>query len=331
MKFFSTVKIIIYACIPAKDIYILCNVCVDNTAAEVEKCGVKPIISPVSGKERTLGWACHKARIFDSHTHVCFFDADTVIHGQYFHVVRERLMQDPSIDIVAGRPKSQRHNWLTAHRAVQYWSFHRLHKAAQSRINAILVVPGCAGTYSIRALDAIVWSGDTRIGDMDATIQAVNQGMRIVYERKAIVHTQDPASLRDYTNQLYWRWNRGLWMNMRKHGVLWRGPFSMMHWSCRFTFLDQFLPILYLLFLYYGDRTYSLGSLLIWVAVVTGQAIWCAAEEKRPDILLYLPVFPLMRVYDLLLFQLSSWNIFVKKEKNEVWTSPSRYDVEKIA
>lgn len=325
-KIGATVRSIMEAGIPPEDIYILCNGCTDNTVAEVEKCGVRPVISPVCGKEETLAWASHKECMFDKYTHVCFFDADTLIDRSYFDVVRERLVRDPSIEVVCGRPKSQPHNWLTAHRAVQYWLFHRLHKSAQSRINAILVVPGCAGTYSKLALHAIEWSADTRIGDMDATIQASKKGMRIVFEPEAVVYTQDPATLWDYTNQLYWRWNRGLWMNMRKHGILWSGPFSMMHWSCRLMFIDQFLPLVYLGSLYYFDLQYSWFSLGIYISLVFTETVWCAIEERRQDILFYLPIFPLMRIYDLLLFVLSSWNIFVRREKSGVWTSPKRYE-----
>ncbi len=329
-KIGATVRSILQAGIPPEDIYILCNGCTDNTVAEVEKCGVKPVISPVRGKEETLGWASHAVRMFDAYTHICFFDADTTIDKGYFDVVRERLVREPTIEIVCGRPKSEPYNWLTAHRAVQYWSFHRLHKSAQSRINAILVVPGCAGTYSKRALYAIEWSADTRIGDMDATIQASKKGMRIVFEPDAVVYTQDPATVRDYTNQLYWRWNRGLWMNMRKHGILWSGPFSMMHWSCRLMFFDQFLPLVYLTSLYYFGLKYSWMSLGIYIGLVVIETIWCAVEERRLDIVRYVPIYPIMRIYDLLLFVFSSWNIFVRREKSGVWTSPTRYEAKEV-
>lgn len=326
-----TVRSILHAGIPAEDIFILCNGCTDDTAEQVRQCGVQPIIAPVHGKEETLSWATHRARLFSKYTHVCYFDADTEVDRQYFRFMRERLREDATIDIICGRPKSLPYNWLTAHRAVQYWAFHAIHKSAQAKIGAILVVPGCAGTYSVEALEKIEWSADTRIGDMDATIQASLQGMKIAFETRSFVHTQDPSTFRDYTNQLYWRWYRGLWMNMRKHGVLWSGPFSMMHWSCRVMFIDQFLPVVYLYLVWYFRLEYSpLNSLGIFALWVAGESLVCAHTENRWDVVKYIPIFPVMRLYDTLLFILSSWNIFIRREKSGVWKSPTRYHAREV-
>ncbi len=325
-----TVRSILRAGVSPEDIFVLCNGCSDDTADQVESCGVVPVLAPVKGKEETLSWACSDAKLFSRYTHVCFFDADTEVDSGFFKFIRERLRSDPTIDIICGKPKSLPYNWLTAHRAVQYWSFHKIHKEPQARIGAILVVPGCAGVYSAESLKKIVWSPDTRIGDMDATIQAALLGMKIAFEPRAFVLTQDPATLGDYTNQLYWRWYRGLWMNMRKHGILWKGPFSSLHWSCRLMFFDQFLPFLYLGAVWYLGLNYPvLSSIAVFGSLVTIETLLCAWTEKRWDIVFYLPIYPFMRLYDTLLFIASSWNIFVRREKSGVWKSPTRYEMEK--
>lgn len=327
-----TVMSIIRAGIPREDIYILCNGCKDDTAEQVAKCGVIPQIAPVKGKEETLTWAVSDAKLFSGYTHVCFFDADTEVDDKFFKVIRERLRADTSIDIICGRPKSLPYNWLTAHRAVQYHSFHKVHKEPQARMGAILVVPGCAGVYSTESLKQIVWSADTRIGDMDATIQAAKLGMKIAFEPDAFVLTQDPATLGDYTTQLYRRWYRGLWMNMRKHGVLWSGWFSALNWSCRLMFFDQFLPFLYIGAVWYFELGYPVvSSIGVFTALVAVETLWCAWRERRWDLVKYIPIFVLMRVYDTVLFVASSWNIFVRREKSGVWTSPKRYPVESSA
>jgi cellulose synthase/poly-beta-1,6-N-acetylglucosamine synthase-like glycosyltransferase len=321
-----TVRSILRAGIPPEDIYVLCNGCTDDTPEEVRKCGVEPVIAPVKGKEETLTWACSAAKLFRAYTHVCFFDADTEVDGKFFKVIRESLRKDATIDVICGKPKSLPHNWLTAHRAVQYWAFHKLHKEAQSKRGGILVVPGCAGVYSTASLRKIVWSPDTRIGDMDATIQAVKLGMKVVFEPRAFVLTQDPATLSDYTSQLYRRWYRGLWMNMRKHGVLWSGWTSPMNWSCRLMFFDQFLPFIYIGAVWYWSLAYSWKqAVAVFSAFLLAEVVACAWMDDRWDIVKYAPIFFLMRVYDSLLFIASSWNIFVRREKSGVWKSPTRY------
>jgi cellulose synthase/poly-beta-1,6-N-acetylglucosamine synthase-like glycosyltransferase len=313
------------------DVKILCNGCTDNTAEEVRKCGVEPVIVPVKGKEETLTYAIDELKLFpeEKYSDVCFFDGDTRVDPEYFRKIKKKLEQNPDADLVCGRPRSLPCNWLTAHRAVQYWAFHAIHKSAQEKIRAILVVPGCAGAYSTKALKKIVWSPDTRIGDMDATIQAALLGMKIVFEPKAIVYTQDPNNIRDYTTQLFRRWNRGLWMNMRKHGILWKRfgkPYSALHWDCRIMFFEQFFPFIYLFVVWKFHLQYFFWSgIVFYFAMVLFETLCCAFYENRWDILKYFPIFPFMRIYDLLLFVGSAYCIFIKKEKSGIWESPKRY------
>lgn len=332
----KTVLSLLEGGMPSHDIFVLCNGCNDNTAEEVSKCGVVPIVVPVRGKEETLTYAIDVLKLFfgEKYDYVCFFDADTKIDSKYFKITREVLRNDRSIDIICGRPKSLPCNWLTAHRAVQYWSFHAIHKHAQGKMSSILAVPGCAGIYSVESLRKIVWSPDTRVGDIDATIQATKKGMKIIFEPRAIVYTQDPNNLRDYTNQLFRRWNRGLWMNMRKHGILWKG-FSFqkknrLNWDCRLMFLDQAAPLIFLVVVKIFHLEYYLVKAIgIYIAFVFLETLACAHMENRWDILKYLPLFPLMRIYDTLLFLASSYTIFIRKEKSGVWKSPTRYIPEK--
>lgn len=344
----ATVRSIITAGMRAEDVFVLPNGCGedDRTAEEARACGASVPFIPVRGKEETLNYAIHTLRLFERYTHVCFFDADTVVDRNYFRVTRERLQKDPDADAICGRPKSLRYVpsvgdrfWermagamLTAHRAVQYWQFHAVHKATQGKIGSILVVPGCAGTYSIEVLREIRWSGDTRIGDMDMTIECAKRKKKIVFEPGAIVYTQDPATFTDYTTQLYKRWYRGLWMNMGKHGILWKGPFSLLHWDCRLMFVDQFnlvlVPILF--WIWAMTRTtppkYPLASsLAVFWGVVLLESCICAYLEKRPDIFKYVWAFPVLRVFDTMMFLAATPSILVKREKNGEWTSPKRY------
>lgn len=327
----KTVRSILLAGIPRQDIFVLVNGSTDRTADEVRTCGVTPYVLPSKGKEETLNYAIHNLGLFWKYTHVCFFDADTVVYSGYFRLTRVRLKENPEIDVICGRPKSLPHNWLTAHRAVQYWQFHIVHKSAQGKIGSILVVPGCAGTYSTNVLREIRWSGDTRIGDMDMTIEAVLKGKKIAFEPRAVVYTQDPSNIRDYFQQLYRRWYRGLWMNMGKHGLLWKGIFSRLHWDCRLMFVDQFtLVIVPLFFLVFGPHFHLhypvRDALEIFVGTIAVETLACAHMENRWDIIKYLPLFPFLRLFDTLLFIGAMPSIFVKREKTGEWHSPQRYN-----
>ncbi len=354
----QTVVSLIKAGMPRDRIFILPNGCrPDDTTAEIAMSyGVQVPTMTARGKEETLNEAIHDQKLFAGRTHVCFFDADTVVAPDYFRVIRERIKADPTLDAICGRPKSLRYDlppvdpnvprkrffrirrmldlligrMLTSHRAVQYWHFHVVHKAAQGEIGSILVIPGCAGTYSMETLLEQRWSGDTRIGDMDMTIACAKLGKRIVFEDKAIVYTQDPANFHDYVFQLYKRWYRGLWMNMGKHRTLWTGWLSILNWDARLMFLDQFNivigPLVIWLLAHHFHWEYPLRDAVIFFGgMVALETIGCAAMEKRWDILPFAPTFPFLRLLDSVLFLASMPSIRVKREKSGEWNSPKRY------
>jgi cellulose synthase/poly-beta-1,6-N-acetylglucosamine synthase-like glycosyltransferase len=327
----KTIESILAAGMSKHDIYVVCNDCSDNTEAEVARCGITPIVVPVKGKAYAIRYAIDTLKLFKNYTHVCFLDADSLADKQYFRAVKECIENDPLVDIVCGRSKSIPHNWLTAHRAVQYFMVHMLHRVSQSKIGALLVIPGAAGTYSVESLKKIVWRPDTGIEDMDATFQAQKLGMKIVFEPRAFISCEDPKTLKDYNSQLFKRWNRGYWLNMRKHGILWQGWFSTFNWDCRISLLDQNLFFIYLIALkvFKPQSVVSiLGPLVVYVAVVLVETIAAAYAEKRWDILKYFPIFPFMRIYDSISFMATMPYIFVNKKEKSVWISPKRYEIQ---
>ena len=71
-----------------------------------------------------------------------------------------------------------------------------------------------------RAFAQLDWSSDTIVEDMDCTIQVHRKKLgKIVYQKHAVVSTQDPRTLRDYVKQMY-RWHTGAWQVGLKYGML---------------------------------------------------------------------------------------------------------------
>ena len=65
-----------------------------------------------------------------------------------------------------------------------------------------------------------MWSSDTIVEDMDCTIQVHRKKLgRIIYQKRAIVSTQDPRTIRDYIKQMY-RWHSGAWQVGLKYEML---------------------------------------------------------------------------------------------------------------
>ena len=149
-------------------------------------------------------------------------DADTQVSADYFQSVKKSF-GEPGVAVVCGRAKSTPHNWLTAYRCLAYWISHAIYKDGQSNMGVITVTPGCAAAFRSDAFAQLDWSNDTIVEDMDCTIQVHRKKLgKIVYQKHAVVSTQDPRTLRDYVKQMY-RWHTGAWQVGLKYGML-TGP-----------------------------------------------------------------------------------------------------------
>jgi cellulose synthase/poly-beta-1,6-N-acetylglucosamine synthase-like glycosyltransferase len=318
----------------------------DRTAEIARSFGVVVIDNPVNlgkagGVTNALRSIFSDPRYKDL-THVCFLDADTLVDQGYFSAVRKRLAEDlketeryakrgkrrKSVGILCGRAKSIPHNWLTAFRAYELWQSQSIHKTAQAKFRTITVAPGCASTYSVDVLRFVKWSDETVTEDMDSTIQVALQGERIEYEPDAVVYTQDPQTIRDYLGQTGKRWYPGTWQVMGKHGLLWRGLFSRLHWECRLAVLE---PVVFLLMLLHTlvfkpqNLPYALGAVFFFVFTMATLASW---RERRTDILKYAVIFPIISIVNLVVFVGSAWNLFGKnRNRRRDWYSPQRYDI----
>jgi cellulose synthase/poly-beta-1,6-N-acetylglucosamine synthase-like glycosyltransferase len=314
---------------PKGDVYVLDDGSIDDTASLAEACGVNVLRNPRNkGKAETVTNALRTLGLYTRYTHVAFLDADTLLDRGYFKAVRTRLKNDSTVDVVCGHPKSLPHNWLTAWRAFQYFIADKVSKPAQCRIGAITVAPGCATTYSVGVLRNIKWTGDTPTEDMDATIQAAMAGAKIVYETKAIVYTQDPATLHNYIGQVGKRWLAGAWQVMHKYGLLWTGWTRWMNWDCRFIYLEPFIYVIPLILFYRRNHSFF-RSMIATFVVTSALAAFASIKEKRWDIVLYSPIYPLMWVLDLMLFLWTSPNIITGprfKQKGK-WYAVQRYEL----
>jgi len=137
-------------------------------------------------------------------------DGDTMLDKDFIKYIEEDF-QDESIISVAGYVRSMKYNWLTACRAFEYAVGQNLHKLAQSNINFLFVIPGAAGGFRTSDFRKhISFDHDTLTEDLDFTYRLHKKSLNILYDRRAIVFTQDPTTLKAYLNQMR-RWFGGGW------------------------------------------------------------------------------------------------------------------------
>jgi poly-beta-1,6-N-acetyl-D-glucosamine synthase len=321
-----TLQSILRAGLLPADVYVVDDGSSDGTGEIARAFGVN-----VVRNEKNIGKAHSLARLasaFDlvrRYDYICLMDADTQVSEDYFQSVRASFVE-PGVVVVCGRAKSTPHNWLTAYRCLAYWISHAVYKDGQSNMGVITVTPGCAAAFRSDAFAQLDWSSDTIVEDMDCTIQVHRKKLgKIVYQKHAVVSTQDPRTIRDYVKQMY-RWHTGAWQVGLKYGML--TGFSkidleyklLMGEGVIFAALFLLLPVW--LVLYPRLAFYGAGMDMIVLILLS---IICAGCDRRIDVLIFSPLYPLLRFVDCSVFLYSFWKVVVRKKQVKGWFAVKRY------
>jgi biofilm PGA synthesis N-glycosyltransferase PgaC len=321
-----TLRSILRAGLLPADVYVIDDGSSDGTGEIARSFSVN-----VARNEKNIGKAHSLARLASAsdlvrrYDYVCLMDADTQVSENYFQSVRESL-GEPDVAVVCGRAKSTPHNWLTAYRCLAYWISHAVYKDGQSNMGVITVTPGCAAAFRSDAFAQLDWSNDTIVEDMDCTIQVHRKKLgKIVYQKHAVVSTQDPRTLRDYVKQMY-RWHTGAWQVGRKYGML-TGLSKidleyklLMGEGVIFATLFLLLPV-WLLF-FPRLAFYGVGMDMIVLVILS---MICAVCDRRTDVFIYSPMYPLLRFVDCSVFLYSFWKVVVQKKQVRSWFAVKRY------
>ncbi|MBP9710704.1 MAG: glycosyltransferase [Candidatus Pacebacteria bacterium] len=306
---------------PADEVVVINDGSTDKTADVLKTFGnkIKVVTIPVA-----TGNKSHAQQIGLQHISsevVVATDGDTIIDRHFIERV-EIDFQDPEVAAMGGYVKSLSHNWLTACRELDYLLGQDLYKQAQAFLHAIFVIPGCAGAFRTELFRSVItFDHDTLTEDLDLTYKLHAQEQKIIYDRKAIVYTQDPATLSSYINQMR-RWYCGGWQNLRKHFRVLQNPanaftFALIYIEGFFfaglLFLMPFLNIV--LFFYF---------VVPYFAFLLTLGVYGAIARKRWDLLLYSPTYIVLLFVNAYVFLEQFVKEVVLRKKNMVWFHPER-------
>ena len=322
------IQSLITAGIRPEDVYVVDDLSSDDTADVVASfAGVNLLRNHEKlGKLGGLRHAVERFNLSTRYDFLSLLDADSHVSDNYFYAVLSEFSREPENVLVCGAPQSERHNWLTAYRALEYAVTLKAYRAGQHTLGVITVAPGCASTYRTDILGKLDWTGGTLVEDMDLTVQIHRKQLgNIAYTADAIAYTQDPRTLREYIGQLT-RWYSGTWQVMRLHRVpLGRqridAEFAML--LCEGAFYSVgflLLPLLVVLWPAAMLRLFLFDQLL-WLAL----AAVCSIALRRSDILAYVPLFIVVRAINCLVLVRTFWSEVIRKQRQTEWFSVSRY------
>ena len=249
-------------------------------------------------------------------------DGDTILDPNFLKYVEEDFTAHPSACAVSGYVKSLKYNWLTAVRELDYIIGQDLYKTAQSYIGALFVIPGCAGAFKTETFRACIdFDHDTLTEDLDFTYKFHERYLPIVYDRRAVAYTQDPATLAQYANQMR-RWYAGGWQNLRKHYRLLGKPNNSLALSLMYVEGLIFAAILFLLPMI--DIRYFEIFFIPYAVFILGLGTYAAFVRKRFDLLLYSPAYVILLYVNSAIFLEQFWKEIVLRKTNLVWFHPER-------
>lgn len=251
-------------------------------------------------------------------------DADTILDKEFVERIELNFeFQNPAA--VCGYVKSLKYNWLTACREIDYVITQNLHKLAQSYINFLLVIPGCAAGFKTDVFKKnISFDHDTVTEDLDFTYKLNEKDLKIKFDKKAVVYTQDPTDIRSYIRQMR-RWYGGGWQNLLKHFRVMHKPAGALELTLIYvegvasSFLFLVLPLV-------NIKIFGF-VLLNYFLIGVGLSIFAAVKSRRIDLVFYSPLYVFTGIINAFVFIREFFFVLVFRRKKLVWFRATRREL----
>ncbi len=319
-----------------EDIYVVDDGSSDNTKKIARKFTGNVLVCKNHGKAHALNSGIKHFGLTKKYEYIFFMDADTEPRHDFLERAMKHFEEDPDQKIVCviGRVKGYPINWVSKYRQWEYHISHLIHKKAQENLGSILVVPGCATVYRSFIFDILSFPSGTLTEDMDFTFLMHRSGYhKMVLEEKAVVYTQDPLNLKDFTKQCK-RWYTGFWQVVRKHDVPWGGQvldFEVAVLAIEGLYNGMivlfFLLSIFPLALMGAISLFRIPLLVDLLIFFIPTLVWSAVVDKDYIRILYIPHFYFLRLLSSTIFLKSFFNGFLSTEQEYVWDS-NRYFIE---
>ena len=218
-------------------------------------------------------------------------DADGGFALGYFKTFRDTL--DPKYAAATGYVRSLPGESVSQYRVLEYTIGMEVHRRFQALAHTISVIPGPTSCFRSDVFDKVSFATGSLTEDFDVTLQIHRQKLgRIQFIPHAVVYTQDPRTLKDFTKQIT-RWNRGTMQGVRRHKIGLRPQRIDTYLSYQIV-QNMMLVLNYLVLLPYLAITHrSVGVLAIAflydVAMMFILTLLVAMKAARGDILSAFP------------------------------------------
>jgi cellulose synthase/poly-beta-1,6-N-acetylglucosamine synthase-like glycosyltransferase/peptidoglycan/xylan/chitin deacetylase (PgdA/CDA1 family)/spore germination protein YaaH len=181
--------------------------------AEIAAGKVAVFTKPNGGKAAALNFAVDRL----TEEFYVGIDADTVIAADAIAKLIPHF-EDPLVGAVAGNAKvGNRVNLWTRWQALEYITSQNFERRALDLFNVVTVVPGAIGAWRTEPVKtAGGYPLNTVAEDADLTMSLLEQGLKVVYEDRALAFTEAPIDAKGLMRQRF-RWSFGTLQAVWKH------------------------------------------------------------------------------------------------------------------
>jgi cellulose synthase/poly-beta-1,6-N-acetylglucosamine synthase-like glycosyltransferase len=296
----------------------------DGTLAELKKFESKieivniPVATGNKSRAQEIGLQYVQSDVF------IVTDGDTVLDKNFIEQIECTFIRHPNAAAVAGYVHGSSFNYLTAIREIDYVIGQDFYKLAQSYLNYIYVIAGCAGAFKTKLFtDGLVKiEHDTLTEDLDFTFKIHRLGLPIHFNMKAVCYTQDPHTLHSYVNQMR-RWYAGGWQNLRKHmPIMFKSPSAA--WCLSMGYLEGLLLPITLLVALLADVHLFVWLIAIYSIMNVLAGLYAAVCRKDIRLFLYSPLSTPIKFLQAYLYLEQFMKEIVLRRRETVWFNPER-------
>lgn len=215
----KTLRSAIKAGMPKEHIYVVDDNSDDGTRAiAASVIGLKNTMRVQrSGKGLALTKGAKKFNLTQRYQWIHIADADGGFAPNYFKIFRETL--DTKYAAATGYVRSLPGESVSQYRVLEYTIGMELHRRFQALAHTVSVIPGPTSCFRSDVFDKVNFANKSLTEDFDVTIQIHRQKLgRVQFIPSAVVYTQDPRNMQDFTKQIT-RWNRGTMQGVVRHRI----------------------------------------------------------------------------------------------------------------
>ncbi|HSX16273.1 MAG TPA: glycosyltransferase family 2 protein [Candidatus Saccharimonadales bacterium] len=314
----KTLRSAIKAGMPKEHIYVVDDNSDDGTRAIAARViGLKNTTRVQrSGKGLALTKAAKKFELTKRYQWIHIADADGGFAPGYFQTFREKL--NPKFAAATGYVRSLPGESVSQYRVLEYTIGMEIHRRFQALANTVSVIPGPTSCFRSDVFDQVNFANKSLTEDFDVTIQIHRQKLgRVQFIPQAVVYTQDPRNLKDFTKQIT-RWNRGTMQGVRRHRIGFRPQKIDIYLSYQIVQNLMLAANYFGLLPYLAIRHHSVGVLAVTflydVAMMFILTSLVALKADRKDILSAFPQIYLYRWVTMYVFMKALFEVIILRK-----------------